>query len=77
MSQEEKDLILINKNREVLERQIEVMESQRVNVTEDSFMSDMLPHYKPPRVLQSLDGGVTPVKQTVVEYYVNYPKLFK
>ena len=48
ISQEEKDQILINKNRELLERQIEVMESQRVNVTEDSFMSDMLPHSKPP-----------------------------
>jgi hypothetical protein len=48
MSQEEKDQILINKNRELLERQIEIMESQRVNVTDDSFMSDMLPHSKPP-----------------------------
>jgi hypothetical protein len=48
ISQEEKDQILINKNRELLERQIEVMESQGVNVTEDSFMSDMLPHSKPP-----------------------------
>lgn len=48
ISQEEKDQILINKNRELLERQLEIMESQRVNVTEDSILSDMLPHAKPP-----------------------------
>ncbi len=70
ISQEEKDQMLINKNRELLERQLEIMESQRVNVTEDSILSDMLPHAKPPKILQSLDGGLTPVKQTVVEYYI-------
>ena len=62
ISQEEKDLILINKNRELLDRKMQVFENYAVNVTEDSLSSDMMPHSKPPQALSYIDATVTPVK---------------
>jgi hypothetical protein len=62
---------LINKNRELLERKLQIIENYTVNVTEDSICSDTMPHSKPPQILQSVEGGVTPVKmESVVDYYV-------
>jgi hypothetical protein len=62
ISQEEKDQILIFKNREALDRQMKIHENHAVNVTEDSISSDMLPHSRPPQSLSCLDASVTPVK---------------
>ena len=65
ISQEEKDQILIFKNREALDRQMMIHENNAVDVTEDSISSDMLPHSRPPQSLSCLDASVTPVKMMV------------
>lgn len=55
LSQEEKDNLLITKNREALELQMRLMDNHPVNITEDSVASDTLPHSNPPMSLSFID----------------------
>jgi hypothetical protein len=58
LTQEEKQHLLINKNREVLEHQMRLLENYAVDVTEDSLCSEMLPHANPPLSLSFVESGL-------------------
>jgi hypothetical protein len=47
--------LLITKNRAALDFKTQLIENHAVDVTEDSMLSDMLPHAKPPQSLSFID----------------------